>query len=162
MQGGVNPLGKLVVFTVLVMTLGSTAAVFFAPVSPQEARRRRREEAQRLVDQLTQATWNYYHERGEFPSGDGTGSYDLVRALRSPSKSGAPYMVIVEDMLNVCGDLRNPVVPQAMVLCYRNNRESVAASFIGHNVQGFDLWCWSPDGVEDGVNNWSSPAVPGP
>ena len=150
------------VFTVIVMTTGSAAAVFFAPPSSQEARKRRQAEAQRLIDRLTQATWNYFHERGELPPGDGFGTAPLVRALRMPSQSGGPYMVFVEEMLTPWGDLRNPVAPRLKVLCYRNNREGSTASFLGHNVRSFDLWCWNSDGTEDGINNWDSVIVPAP
>ena len=157
-----NGLGKIVIFTVIVMTVGSAAAVLLAPPSPQEARLRRQAEAQRLVDQLTQAAWSYYHDRGEFPPGDGSGTAGLVAVLRSPSKSGAPYMVLVEEMLTPAGDLRNPVAPFSLVLCYRNNRETRALTEIVHNARAFDLWGRSPDGTEDGVNNWDSLIVPGP
>lgn len=157
-----NGLGKIVIATVIVMTLGSAAAVYLAPPSPQEGRQRRQAEAQRLVDQVTQAAWNYYHERGVFPPGDGNGSALLVLALRSPSRSGGPYMVIVEEMLTRTGDLRNPVAPQSLVLCYRNNREWGTPHDQGRNARSFDLWCRGSNGSEEGVNNWDSVIVPAP
>jgi len=162
MHGPVNGLGKIVIATVIVMTVGSAAAVFWAPPSPAEARARRQAEAQRLVDQVSQATWTYFHERGEFPPGDGIGTALLVQALRSPSKSGAPYFCFVEGMLTPYGDVRNPVVPQTLVLSYRNNRDAGPFFESIHNIRSFDLWGRSPDGSEDGVNNWEYSAVPGP
>jgi hypothetical protein len=157
-----NGLGKLVIFTVIVMTAGSTAAVYFAPLSPNEGRKRRQAQAQRLVDQLAQATWNYFHDHGQFPPGDGEGTASLVRALRSLSKTGAPYMVFVEEMLTPWGDLRNPAAPQSLVLGYRNNRETSGSAGVRHNLLTFDLWGWSPEGSEDGINNWNSIIVPAP
>jgi len=158
----VNGLGKLVILTGVVMTLGSAAAVLLAPPSTLEARMRRQAEAQRLVDQLAQACWTYYHDRGEFPPGDGSGTASIVKVLRSSSKTGAPYMVFVEEMLTPWGDLRNPVAPQTQVLYYRNNMEYGIYYEVIHHPRGFDLWGCRPDGSEEGINNWDSATVPGP
>jgi hypothetical protein len=158
MQGGVNGLTKLVLFAVGVMTLGSAAAIFFTPPTPQGVRIRRQAEAQRLIDRATQASWNYFHERGEFPPGDGRGSASLVKALESRSASGLPFMMFMDEMLTPGGDLRNPMAPEE-VLHYRNNRQG---SSPGHNVQSFDLWARGLFGGEDEVNNWDSLIVSAP
>jgi hypothetical protein len=126
------------------------------PPSPQERVPRRQAEAQRMIDALTQEAWNYYHDHGEFPPGDGIGTADLVRALQQKSSTGEAYMIFVPEMLTAGGDLRNPVAPESAILFYRNNR---AASYPGqrvHNGLGFDLWGASANGVRAGVNNWDS------
>jgi hypothetical protein len=145
---------KLVIGTFMVLTLGSAAAVLLLPASPQERMVRRQAEAQRLVDQLTQEVWNYYHDHGCFPPGDGIGSGTLVKALRRPSKAGAPYMLVVEEMITSGGDIRNPVAPERAIIFYRNNLECRDVELPLHNREAFDIWCRSADGLEDGVNNW--------
>jgi hypothetical protein len=157
-----NGLTKLVIFTVVVITVACTAALLVSSPSPQEARFRRQAEAQRLIDQLTQASWNYYHERGEFPPGDGIGSASLVQALHSISSNGSPFMFFVDDMLTEVGDLRNPIAPNGSILYYRNNRECGTPDHRGHNTRSFDLWCRSIEGFDDGVNNWDSVIVSAP
>ena len=147
---------KLVIASVAVITSGSIVAVLFVPPSPQERAVRRQAEAQRLVDQLTQSIWNYRGERGEFPPGDGIGSAGLVRALRMASRSGFPYMLFVKEMLTDVEDLRNPVAPHTAILYYRNNVECSEAPGLHHNRGSFDLWGRSPDGHQDGINNWDS------
>ena len=159
MQGVVNGLTKIVLVTVIVMTLGSAAAVLLTPPTPQGARIRRQAEAQKLIDQLTHASWNYFHERGEFPAGDGRGTASLVRALEAPSASGASFMMFVPEMITSAGDLRDPIAPAETVLHYRNNR---AMGEGGHNVRSFDLWGRGLDGSEDGVNNWDGLVVSRP
>lgn len=151
-----NGLSKIMIVVVAVITAGSAAAILLAPPSPQERVTRRQAEAQRLVDALTQEVWNYFHERGEFPMGDGIGTASLVRALQQPSASGAPYMTFVSEMLTPTGDLRNPVEPETRILFYRNNRTGRPPEVPVHNEKNFDLWGASPDGVRDGVNNWNS------
>jgi hypothetical protein len=158
MQGVVNGLTKFILFAVGVMTLGSAAAVVFTPPTPRGVRIRRQGEALRLIDRVAQASWNYFHERGEFPPGDGHGSASLVRALGGPSASGPPFMMFMDEMLTPAGDLRNPIRPEE-VLHYRNNREGATQ---GHNVQSFDLWGRGVSGVEDGMNNWDSLIVSAP
>jgi hypothetical protein len=151
-----NGLSKILILVVAVITAASAVAVLLAPPSPQERVPRRQAEAQRMIDALTQEAWNYYHESGEFPPGDGIGTADLVRALQQKSSSGEPFMTFVPGMLTAGGDLRNPVAPETAILFYRNNR---TASYPGqrvHNGRGFDLWGDSADGVRAGVNNWDS------
>jgi len=158
MHGVVNGLTKLVLFTVGVMTFGSAAAVIVAPPTPRGARLRRQAEAQRLIDLLAQATWDYFHERGEFPPGDGRGSAGLVRALGGRAASGLPFLIISDEMLTAQGDLKNPVDPGA-VLHYRNNRQGGGR---GHNATSFDLWGRGLAGGEEGINNWDSLVVSAP
>ena len=151
-----NGLSKILILVVAVVTLSSAAAILLVAPSPQERETRRQAEAQRLVDVLTQEVWNYYHERNEFPPGDGTGTAPLVKALQEPSKSGFPYMTFVEEMLTPSGDLRNPTHPESRILYFRNNRTSRGGSADVHNRQNFDLWGSGSDGTKDGVNNWDS------
>lgn len=151
-----NGLSKIIIIVVAVITLSSAAAILLVPPSPQERETRRQAEAQRLIDALTQEVWNYYHERNEFPPGDGLGTASLVKALQEPSRSGFPYMTFVDEMLTPSGDLRNPTAPESRILYYRNNRtvRSVAAQV--HNEKNFDLWGEGSDRVLDSVNNWDS------
>jgi hypothetical protein len=151
-----NGLSKIIIVVVAVITASSAAAILLTPPSSQERMVRRQSEAQRLIDALTQETWNYYHEREEFPPGDGIGTAGLVRALQQPSKSGMPYMIFVDEMLTPTGDLRNPVAPNDKILFYRNNRTGRAPGLQVHNERNFDLWGASYNGVHDGVNNWNS------
>src|SRR6185436_16625428 len=151
-----NGLSKILIAVVAVITAGSAAAIFLIPPSAQERVNRRQAEAQRLIDALTQEVWNYYHEHDEFPPGDGIGTASLVKALQTTSKSGYPYMTIVDDMLNSTGDLRNPVDPGSRILFYRNNRTGRSADQQVHNERNFDLWGAGSDGVFDRVNNWNS------
>jgi hypothetical protein len=151
-----NGLSKIMIVVVAVITAGSAAAILLSPPSPQERVTRRQAEAQRLVDALTQEVWNYYHDRGEFPTGDGIGTASLVRALQQTSSTGAPYLTFLEEMVTPTGDLRNPVDPDARILFYRNNRTGGGPDVPVHNEKNFDLWGASPDGRFDGVNNWNS------
>jgi hypothetical protein len=155
-RAGMNGLTKILILVVAVITLSSAVAILLVPPSPQERETRRQAEAQRLVDALTQEVWNYYHERNEFPAGDGTGTASLVKALQEPSRSGAPYMTFVEEMLTPSGDLRNPTRPESRILYYRNNRTFRGFAAKVHNVRNFDLWGSGSDGTSDGVNNWDS------
>jgi hypothetical protein len=150
-------LTRILVAVVAVVTAASAAAVLLTPPSPQERAPRRQGEAQRLIDALAREAWNYYHDHGEFPPGDGIGTADLVRALRGKSPSTQdPYLTFAPDMLTVGGDLRNPVAPDLKVLFYRNNRTSSYPGQRVHNGHGFDLWGESADGDRCGVNNWDS------
>jgi hypothetical protein len=149
-------LSKILIVVVAVITAASAAAVLLAPPSPQERVPLRQAEAQRLIDALSREAWNYFHDRGEFPPGDGIGTASLVRGLRQTSSSGAPYLTFVEEMLTSGGDLRNPSEPELKVLFYRNNRTGRAPGQIVHNEGSFDLWGEGPNGVRDGVNNWDS------
>ena len=151
-----NGLSKILILVVAVITLASAAAILLVPPSPQERETRRQAEAQRLVDALTQEVWNYYHERNEFPPGDGTGTASLVKALQGPSKSGFPYMTFVEEMLTPSGDLRNPTLPERRILFYRNNRTVRSAAANVHNSRNFDLWGEGAEGTPEAVNNWDS------
>jgi hypothetical protein len=155
-QAGMNGLTKILIVVVAVITLSSAAAILLVPPSPQERETRRQAEAQRLIDALTQEAWNYYHERNEFPPGDGTGTATLVKALQESSKSGIPYMTFVEEMLTPSGDLRNPTRPESRILYYRNNRTVKGVPANVRNAQNFDLWGAGSDGTSDGVNNWDS------
>jgi len=149
-------LTKILVLVVAVITGASAVAVLLTPPSPQERVPRRQAEAQRLIDALTQEAWNYFHDHGEFPLGDGIGTADLVRALQQKSASGEPYMTFVPEMLSPGGDLRNPVAPETSILFYRNNRTGAYPGQRVHNGLGFDLWGDSANGIRAGVNNWDS------
>src|SRR5947209_17676658 len=116
-----NGLSKILIVVVAVITAASAVAVLLAPPSPQERVPRRQAEAQRLIDALSREAWDYFHDHGEFPPGDGIGSASLVRALRETSSSGSPYLTFVDDMLTPGGDLRNPEAPESGILFYRNN-----------------------------------------
>lgn len=151
-----NGLSKIVIAVVAVVTAASAVAVLLTPPSPQERVPRREAEAQRLIDALAREAWNYYHDRGEFPPGDGIGTAGLVRALRERSASGEPYMTFVPEMLTSGGDLRNPVDPEREILFYRNCRTSTPADLRVHNGGSFDLWGQSANGLRAGVNNWDS------
>jgi len=151
-----NGLSKIIILVVAVITLTSAAAILLVPPSPQEREVRRQAEAQRLIDALAQEVWNYYHERNEFPPGDGTGTAALVKALQEPAKSGFPYMTFVDEMVTPSGDLRNPTLPDSRILYYRNNRTVRVGPVNVHNVRNFDLWGAGGDGTPDGVNNWDS------
>lgn len=155
-----NGLSKIVIVVVAVITAGSATAIFLVPRSPQEREMRRQAEAQQLIDALTQEVWNYYHEQGEFPPGDGIGTASLVKALQTPSRSGFPYMAFVEEMLTPTGDLRNPVDRSSRILFYRNNRTGRGPDLQVHNEKNFDLWGAGSDGVFDRVNNWNSVVSP--
>jgi len=147
---------KILVLVVAVVTGASAVAVLLAPPSPQERVPRRQAEAQRLIDALSLEAWNYFHDRGEFPPGDGIGTAGLVKALRERSSLGEPYMTFVPEMLTPAGDLRNPVDPDRLILFYRNNRTATYPGQRVHNGQGFDLWGESAGGRHGGVNNWDS------
>src|SRR5262245_46221263 len=149
-----NGMSKILIAVVAVITAGSAAAILLVPPSPQEREMRRQAQAQRLIDALTQEVWNYYHEREEFPAGAGIGAATLVKALQTPSRSGFPYMIFVDEMLTSTGDLRNPVDPAKRILFYRNNRTGRGPGQPVHNDKNFDLWGAGSDGVFDRVNNW--------
>ena len=149
-----NGLSKILIVVVAVITAASAIAVLLAPPSPQERVPLRQAEARRLIDALSREAWNYYHERGEFPPGDGIGTASLVRALRQTSTSGSPYLTFVKEMVTSGGDLRNPVLPESGVLFYRNNRTGCGPGQSVHNEGSFDLWGQGANGARDGVNNW--------
>jgi hypothetical protein len=150
----VNGLSKLVVASVALVTAASAAAVLLVPSTSEEGDLRRERRARRLVDQITQETWNYYHEIGAFPAGDGTGSVELVRALSRPSKTGVPFVQFAPEMLTPDGDLRNPFAPRNCILHYRRNPATDRLDSLARNSGTFDLWCAGRDGRPDGINNW--------
>ena len=156
-----NGLSKIVILVVAVVTAASSAAVLLTPPASQEIVPRRQSEAQRLIDALTQEAWNYFHDHGEFPPGDGIGSAGLVRALRETSSTGGPYMTFVPEMLTAGGDLRNPVDPEREILFYRNSGTAAYPGVRVHNGRSFDLWGEAANGLRMGVNNWES-TVPSP
>lgn len=135
-----NGLSKILIVVVAVITAASAVAVLLVPPSPQERLPRRQAEAQRLIDALSREAWSYFHDRGEFPPGDGIGSASLVFALRQTSSSGSPYLTFVDDMLTPGGDLRNPAAPGSGTLYYRNNRTGRGTGQPVHNEGSFDLW----------------------
>lgn len=151
-----NGLSKIVIVVVAFITAASAVAVLLTPTTPQEGIPRRQAEAQRLVDALVREAWNYYHDHGEYPPGDGIGTAGLVRALQEKAPDGEPYMTFPADMLTAGGDLRNPVDPDRAVLFYRNNRTAAYPGQRVHNGRSFDLWGDSANGVRAGVNNWDS------
>src|SRR5262245_41829060 len=155
-EDGMSGLSKIIIAVVAVITAGSAAAILLVPPSPQEREMRRQAEAQRLIDALTQEVWNYYHERDEFPPGDGIGTASLVKALQGPSRSGFPYMTFVDEMLTPTGDLRNPVDATTLMLFYRNKRMGRAPEQKVHNEKNFGVWGAGSDGIFDRVNNWNS------
>lgn len=144
------------ILVVITITAASSVAILLSPPSPQERQTRRQAEAQRLIDVLTQETWNYYHERGEFPPGDGIGTASLVHALQESSRVGTPFLQFVDEMLTPTGDLRNPVEPASRILFYRNNRTGRGPGIEVHNLMNFDLWGVGVDGRFDALNNWDS------
>jgi hypothetical protein len=77
-----NGLSKILILVVAAVTSASAVAVMLAPPSPEERAPRRQAEAQRMIDAMTREAWNYFHDHGEFPPGDGIGTADLVRALQ--------------------------------------------------------------------------------
>lgn len=151
-----NGLSKILIAVVALITAASAVAILLTPIPPQERVPRRQGEAQRLIDALSLEAWNYYHDHGEFPPGDGIGTSGLVRALQQKSPSGEPYMTFVPEMLTPGGDLRNPVDPEAEILYYRNNRTAAYPGQRLHHGQSFDLWGDSANGLRAGVNNWDS------
>jgi len=149
-------LTKVLILVVAVVTGASAVAVLLAPPSSQERVPRRQAEAQRLIDALSLEAWNYFHDHGEFPPGDGIGTAQLVKALRERSSLGETYMTFVPEMVTAAGDLRNPVDPDRLILFYRNNRTATYPGQRVHNGHGFDLWGESAGGLRGGVNNWDS------
>lgn len=139
----VTGLVKIVVSTVVIIGTACALALVLVPRTAQDDLRLRQVAAQRLVDQVKHATWDYFHSRGEFPRSEGVGSAELVRALREPGRSGRPFMVFVPDMLTEEGDIRSPVAPEVDIIHYRG---------LGSR-RSFSLWFRLPDGTLDGVNS---------
>ncbi len=69
----------------------------------------------------------YQGDTGVLPPGDGQGSADLVRALRSPTPRGAPYLAFTSESTDAGGNL---LVRSGALVRYR------APGLFGE----FDLW----------------------
>lgn len=73
--------------------------------------------AEHLLESVATAAASYREDRGTAPPGDGRGSAELVRALRSPRPDGRPYLELRPDQLNAQGD----IVRGDAVLRYASN-----------------------------------------
>ena len=148
---------KIMVSTAVVVVLACAAAVVLVPPVPRARMAIRHELARDLVGRIVDAAWARYRERGRFPPGDGSGSADLVRALREPSRTGLPYLDLPPEMLTPSGDIRNPLDPGGGVIRYRLD----GCGTTGEEGCGFEVWCDSSDGWEVGACEWA-PLVPRP
>jgi hypothetical protein len=86
----------------------------------------------------------------KLPPGDGSGSRELVKALRQPGPKNLPFLQINDDLLTPEGDLINPVhhdrEAPINVIHYRNNRgRKPGPDGVGRPgvspYREFDLWC---------------------
>jgi prepilin-type N-terminal cleavage/methylation domain-containing protein len=103
-----------------------------------------------ILTQLVTGITTYEQTTMQFPPGDGYGSRDLVKCLRSPGAKKMPYMEISDDMLTPEGDLINPVHDgdgdPIQIIHYRRNRGRTPGPD-GDGRPGisasreYDLWC---------------------
>jgi hypothetical protein len=108
-----------------------------------------------MIDALTQEVWNYYHERDEFPPGDGIGTASLVKALQTPSRSGFSYMTFVDEML------RRPATCAIRSIRRRGSCSTGTTGRGGVPTRMFTTRRTSTSGGglgwgRDRVNNWNS------
>ena len=106
--------------------------------------------AEAMLTQIVTGITNYEYTTMQFPPGDGRGSRELVKALRSSGPKKVPYMEISDDMLTPEGDLINPVHDgdgdPIQIMHYRNNlRRKPGPDGDGRpgisERRNYDLWC---------------------
>src|SRR5258706_10254281 len=129
MEAGMStsrPRGFTLVELLVVILIITVLASLLIPVLLHVLNVVREGAAETLVSQLIQSVTVYEHDQAAFPPGDGSGTRELVTALRKPGAKGMPYLAISEDMLTPEGDLINPALkdgePPLNILHYRNTR----------------------------------------
>ena len=101
--------------------------------------------ARSLLVQLSEAIAIYEIEQEVYPSGDGTGSRNLLTCLREKGSKKQAYFEVPTDMVDAKGNLLSPV-EEGKIVSYRCPGV--------HNPKTFDLWCEDAKGRVDGINNW--------
>jgi prepilin-type N-terminal cleavage/methylation domain-containing protein len=109
----------LVELLVVILIIGILAALLL-PVLIHCIGVAREAAAQTTMAGIVQSLAVYEQTMMKLPPGDGSGSRELVKALRSNGPKQMPFMDIRDDMVTPEGDLINPV-HQDKVIHYRNN-----------------------------------------
>ncbi|MHC4605449.1 MAG: prepilin-type N-terminal cleavage/methylation domain-containing protein [Planctomycetota bacterium] len=138
----------LVELLVVIVVIGILAALLL-PAITKALCSGRQGATEHLVDNLTQATKNYEFDNAAYPLGDGTGSASLAAALAQdigPKK--LPYFEFLDGMLDMNGDVNNPVWPHSEIMCYRRNYPNPTAQ--AKNRTSFDIWGRDCNAVDPG------------
>jgi prepilin-type N-terminal cleavage/methylation domain-containing protein len=109
----------LVELLVVILIIGILAALLL-PVLIHVLGVAKEAAAQTLMSDLVRCITVYEQTTMKLPPGDGSGSRELVKTLRTPGPKQMPFMEIRDDMLTPEGDLINPVHPDR-IIHYRNN-----------------------------------------
>jgi prepilin-type N-terminal cleavage/methylation domain-containing protein len=115
----------LVELLVVIVIIGILASLVI-PIILHALKVGRQAAAEALMANLVQSIALYEQTHMTLPPGDGSGSRELVKALRAPGPKGLPTMDFKDDMLSPEGDLLNPAHPDGDavtgIIRYRNNR----------------------------------------
>jgi len=115
----------LIEMLVVIVIIGILASLIL-PIIWHALKVGRQAAAEGLMANVVLAITNYEQTTMSYPPGDGSGSRELVKALRQPGAKGLPTMDFKEDMLSPEGDLLNPAHPGGdgvtRIIYYRNNR----------------------------------------
>lgn len=115
----------LVELLVVVLIIGILAAIVL-PVLMHVLCVARQSATEAMMADVVRCLTVYEQTTMTLPPGDGSGTRDLVKALRQPGAKKMPYMQIKADVLTADGDLLNFVHSDAEkpvnIIHYRNNR----------------------------------------
>lgn len=138
----------LVELLVVILIIGILASLLL-PVYIHVMGVAREASAQKLMAGIVQSLAVYEQTLMKLPPGDGSGSRELVKALRSAGPKQMPFLEIRDDLLTPEGDLINPV-HEGMIIHYRNNAgrkpgpDGVGRPGISSR-RAYDLWAAGTD-----------------
>jgi prepilin-type N-terminal cleavage/methylation domain-containing protein len=115
----------LVELLVVILIIGILASITI-PVLIHILNLSKQKATEVLMADLVRAITVYEQNTMKLPPGDGSGSRELVKLLRSPGAKGLPMMQIRDDMLSPEGDFLNVLHADREapihIIHYRNNR----------------------------------------
>ena len=121
-----KPSGFTLLELLVVIVIIAILASLLIPIILHALKVARHAGAETLMANLVHGVTLYENDHAAYPAGDGSGSRDLVKALRAPGPKGVPLMDFKDDMLSPQGDLLNPAHPDGEgvtgIIYYRNNR----------------------------------------
>ena len=143
----------LVELLVVILIIGILAALVL-PVLIHVMGVAKQSAAETILSGIVNGLTVYEQTTMKLPPGDGSGTRELVKALREEGPKKMPYMQISDEMLSPDGDFLNPVHADEEspinIIHYRNNRgrkrgpDGVGRPGVSSSRE-YDLWCAGTD-----------------